>query len=298
MENNQVVTSVDNNDQQANTKKNKLSRKTSRKSPKKLGVFGRSMAIFSDLLLTAAVIIGLYLIYLVWWTGVVANFAQQDLAKQFTWDMPVDITKVATPHYDNIPCTVEPTEVASMIGRIYIPHFGADYVRNLVEGTDKTKVLDLQGFGHYSKTAMPGCVGNFASAGHRGGFGNSLLKIDELKSGDTFAVRTQHFWFVYELYKHEVVDADHGEVLDPIPSNTSSYVSKDAEQYSGGKMSFTPREQNEAHERLATFTTCNPRWQTINRYIAHFKLKYWANIAGDDGGVPKELLDVGVKIVS
>lgn len=46
-----------------------------------------------------------------------------------------------------------------------IPAFGPDYEVPILSGTDLA-ILD-RGVGHYTTTAMPGEVGNFAVAGHR-----------------------------------------------------------------------------------------------------------------------------------
>ena len=47
-----------------------------------------------------------------------------------------------------------------------------------------------EGPGHYSGTALPGQVGNFAIAGHRVGKGEPFLNLDQLRPGDAVIVET------------------------------------------------------------------------------------------------------------
>lgn len=256
-------------------------------------------AVISDLLITIAVIIGLYLIYILFWTGVVAKQAQDQLVQKYHWDIPQNNTQVAPEYKTDFPCDVSPTIEKTMIGRVYIPRFGADYVRNLVEGTNKIRVLDLQGYGHYKNSVMPGCIGNMAAAAHRGGFGESLKWVDKIKKGDAIIIRTQHYWFVYKKYQQEIVMPSHGEVILPIPLEFKSYVAKDAEEVArdlnAEGQEYLPDDKLAARERLLTFTTCHPRYGSKERFIIHAKLDYWSKVIE---GVPKELLDKGVKIYS
>jgi LPXTG-site transpeptidase (sortase) family protein len=251
--------------------------------------------VISDILFTLAFIILLYLIWQLWWTGFTARQAQDQALGTVQWDQPVDPDKPAVP-LDYAPCDIsntakwqelwgdnwkttydqnwkQPEEIRDMIGRVYIPRFGKDYTHNMVQGTDKLKVLDLQGFGHYVDTAMPGCVGNFAAAAHRDGYGEPLGPVETLVQDDALVVRTQHYWYVYKLTSHEVVDPTQSSVLLPVPNDPGA----------------TPV------DRLLTFTTCHPRWSMDKRYIVYAKFSYWAEVKS---GVPQEMLDVGTKIMS
>lgn len=58
------------------------------------------------------------------------------------------------------------TRNGDLIAQIYIPRFGSQWHRNIVEGTTLEQ-LNRYGLGHYDATQMPGQVGNFAVAGHR-----------------------------------------------------------------------------------------------------------------------------------
>lgn len=250
-------------------------------------------SVLSDILFTMATIIGLYLLYLVWFTGVIAYFDQEKLASDFSFSQPEDASQIAKEMRENIPCLEEPKETKDMIGRVYIPKFGTNYVRNIVQGVDRYKVLDLQGYGHYNKTVMPGCIGNFAAAAHRGGYGESLARVQELKVGDSLIIRDLKNWFVYKITNYEIVGPENGEVIWPIPNLAGSFVAKDAEEKAKGELELKTDDKQEAHQRLLTFTTCHPRWGSTQRYIVYAKLDYYSPVVS---GVPKELLDVGFKL--
>ncbi|GHT82430.1 hypothetical protein FACS1894125_4930 [Actinomycetota bacterium] len=256
---------------------------------------GKILAVVSDLLFTFAFLIFLYLLYMLYWTAVPAYYEQKELVESIDWDMPDDefMNTPAVP-LDFMPCDVdskdhykilfgenwkpqydanwkEPSKENTMIGRSYIPRFGAENTANIVQGTDKVRVLDRQGFGHYENTVMPGCVGNFSAAAHRDGYGAQLGDVEKLKVGDALIIRTQHFWYVYKMYEYQIVPPEQGDVIAPVPGNPNAIPS----------------------DRLLTYTTCHPRWSMDQRYIIHAKFSYWATVRS---GVPQELLDVGAKI--
>lgn len=155
--------------------------------------------------------------------------------------------------------------------RLYAPRFGGDFVRNLVQGTSRFNVLDRQGFGHYQSTVMPGCVGNFAAAAHRDGYGAPLGDVEAFQAGDAVVIRTKEFWYVYSLTTHEVVEPTNSGVLLPVPNQPNAKPVK----------------------RIITLTTCHPRWSMAKRYIQYGEFKYWAKVKS---GVPQEMLDAGTKI--
>jgi sortase A len=68
------------------------------------------------------------------------------------------------------------------IALLRIPAFGPDYEVPILSGTDLS-VLS-KGVGHYSSTAAPGQIGNFAIAGHRVTHGQPFARLLDLKRGD------------------------------------------------------------------------------------------------------------------
>lgn len=255
--------------------------------------------VISDIFLTLAILIALYIVYMLFWTGVIASFEQKKLVSQYQWDEPKVNTNPAPEYRTDIPCFANILPEKEMIGRIYVPKFGAEYVRNFVQGTNKYRVLDLQGYGHYDYSQMPGCIGNMAAAAHRGGFGESLKWIDRLNNDDAIVIRTQKYWYVYKVYQHEIVLPNRGDVTLPIPKVIGSFVMDDAEtvaKYSQKlNMPYDPQNNKAAKERLLTFTTCHPRYGVTHRYIVHAKFDYWSKVKE---GVPVEMLNVGTKIIS
>jgi sortase A len=83
----------------------------------------------------------------------------------------------------------------SAVGRIEIPHIGADFV--MVKGTD---TADLEkGPGIYSDTNFPGIAGTTAIAGHRTTYLAPFRRINELHKGDKIILRMPYARFVYEV---------------------------------------------------------------------------------------------------
>ena len=80
-----------------------------------------------------------------------------------------------------------------------MPRWGHDYQQPISEGTNREKVLNVLGIGHYSGIAMPGAVGNFAVAAHRTTYGKPFSRINELQVGDALVVRTERTWYVYRV---------------------------------------------------------------------------------------------------
>jgi sortase A len=99
-----------------------------------------------------------------------------------------------------------------------IPAFGPDYEVPILNGTDLS-VLS-KGVGHYSSTAAPGQIGNFAIAGHRVTHGQPFARLLDLKRGDEIIVETRDAIYTYVLDDSPrsltVRDTDTW-VIDPVP---------------------------------------------------------------------------------
>ena len=118
-----------------------------------------------------------------------------------------------------------PNEVlpGDAIALLRIPAFGADYEVPILAGTD----LDIlsRGVGHYSSTAQPGQLGNFAVAGHRITHGEPFRRLLELDRGDQIIVETRDEIFTYvidEAPKSLTVKSTASWVLDPVPGEEGS----------------------------------------------------------------------------
>ncbi len=137
-----------------------------------------------ELLITAGVVVLLFVAWQLWWTDVTANRAQDQLVQVLGDDFRGGGDGTATVGHDAFPELGSATAFAI----IRVPRFGADYARPVIEGVERP-VLEL-GVGHYPGTAEPGAVGNFAVAGHRTTYGRPFHEIDALRDGDRVIVET------------------------------------------------------------------------------------------------------------
>lgn len=109
--------------------------------------------------------------------------------------------------YRNVPAALDPDSpppVASpaqgngeALAYMEIPRFGKDWLWTVVEGTTQDDLA--LGPGHYSGSALPGALGNFAVAGHRASHGDPMIDFDLLRLGDTITVRQSNAWWTYEI---------------------------------------------------------------------------------------------------
>ncbi|WP_338024660.1 class E sortase [Bifidobacterium aerophilum] len=230
----------------------------------------QALGILAELLLTAAAICALYIVWQMWWTGVQAQHTQQETLQSAQWSSPAngDTTKVAQAQQGDPPTQPESANEGDLIATIYIPRFGQNWERNIVQGTTLEQ-LNKHGLGHYTETQWPGQVGNFAIAGHRNGYGQPLGDVDKLQEGDAIIVRTQDYWYVYQYTSKEIVLPTEVRVIGADPQNPGGTPTK----------------------RMITMTTCEPKYSDpIYRWISYGELKYWAKVSD---GVPQELATNG-----
>ncbi len=223
-------------------------------------------------LITLGFVVLLFVAYEVWITNVFSLRANHEVARKLEqqWQQQVDDPLLPLP--DGADPSIKP---GSGIANLYLPRLGTDYHFAIVEGTNADDLS--RGPGHYSGTALPGEVGNFAVAGHRVGKGEPFLNIDKLRVGDAVVVETKSFWFVYRVKGspvggnpqkstdadgipgREIVDPTDGDVLLPVPDHPGA----------------------EPTERLMTMTTCHPKFTAAQRMIVFSVLKAKVARAGD-----------------
>ena len=224
------------------------------------------LGILAELMLTAAAICALYIAWQMWWTGVQSEHNQIETRQSVSWSDPGksgNVT-VAKAQQGDPPVQPQSATEGELIAQIYIPRFGSQWQRNLVEGTDLTQ-LNKHGLGHYTDSQMPGQVGNFAFAGHRNGYGQPLGDVDKLQEGDPIIVRTQDYWYVYHYTSYKIVLPTQTEVVAANPENPGAAPTK----------------------RMLTMTTCEPKYSTpTHRWISYAEFSYWAKVAD---GIPQEL---------
>lgn len=230
-------------------------------------------------LITAGLVILLFVVYEVWVTNIFASAAQDSVRKtlQQQWvngDNPL-VEQSALP--GSTQATI-PTGIG--IANIYMPRLGDDYHFTIVEGTNDG---DLEkGPGHYQGTALPGQIGNFSVAGHRVGKGEPFLNLDKLQPGDSIVIETADKWYVYKVMGdvatkdlstpgvegvvgRQIVNPSDIGVIAPVPN----------------KPGTTPT------AALLTLTTCHPKFTANKRMIIHAALDRTVTRSGDQ--LPKEL---------
>jgi sortase A len=210
-------------------------------------------ALLGELLITAGLVLLLFVGWQLWWTDVVsdadAGRAVASLQKDFS----------------AAPASATPAPLGDAFAIARIPRFGADYARPLYEGTDRDTLQ--RGIGHYPGTAMPGEVGNFSMAGHRTTYGKPFNRIAELRAGDVIVIETRDTYFVYQVTEHLIVAPSHGAVLLPVPEQPGA----------------TPT------QAALTMTSCHPEYSSRERYVVHALL---AGTYSRAEGVPADVLKV------
>ncbi|WP_069712466.1 class E sortase [Curtobacterium sp. ER1/6] len=241
-----------------------------RRTRRRQSVGGALVSLLAELLIIAGAGTGLYVAWTAWWTDVVAVNEQTKLVDDLGQQQAPKLE--GSEHRGEAPVLAEPPDLTDVFGTMQIPRFGADYLRPIGEGTDRERVLNTIGLGHYQDTAMPGAEGNFAVAGHRVTYGKPLNQIADLKPGDPIVVRVTDkakdfdVWYVYKVTDSQIVTPDKIETIAPVPNQPG----------------VTPT----AEDRWLTLTACHPMWSAKERYVTHAKLDYWMPVSE---GTPKEL---------
>ncbi|MEU1195746.1 class E sortase [Streptomyces sp. NPDC005813] len=208
----------------------------------------------SELCITVGTLIVLFVVYVLFWTGVKADNAMDhqidELQKQWSkgavargTQTPSDTRATASPKPPG------PYTYGKPFAVMYIPRLGFTWNKPLLEGT-ATDVLK-KGLGHYRGTAQLGRTGNFAVAGHRRTYGDPFKDFPELRRGDAVVLTDGTTWFTYRIDKgpYKTLPSDI-EVIDPVPRK-SGYTRPG---------------------RYLTLTTCDPEWGHSHRLIV------WAHL--------------------
>ncbi|WP_326651171.1 MULTISPECIES: class E sortase [unclassified Streptomyces] len=192
-----------------------------------------AISVFGELLITAGLVLGLFVVYSLWWTNVLAD---REASKQA--DRMRD-------GWNGAPGALD---TKGGIGFLHVPAMnnGEVLVR---EGTD-TKSLNNGIAGYYAdpiKSALPwDSKGNFTLAAHRDGHGAKFHNIHKLKNGDPIVFETRDTWYVYKVYNELKETSKYNvDVLRPVPKESGK--SKPG--------------------RYITLTTCTPVYTSDYRYI-------------------------------
>ena len=236
----------------------------------------RAVGVAGEVMLTLGVLAALFVVWQLWWTDVVAGRQQEATVEQFRASIGGATGRETQPDRsvapesptpsDQPPPAVTPPGATDVFGIVYVPRWGEDYAVPLAEGVDVATVLNDGNIGHYPGTAMPGGVGNFATAAHRQSFGAAYRHVEELRPGDPIVVETAEGWFVYRVTEDYIVTPDRVDVVAPVP----------------GQPGVEPT------RRLITLTTCHPLYSAAQRWITHGELTEWYPGAG---GAPAQLME-------
>jgi sortase A len=191
--------------------------------------------------IVAGSVVLLYVVYLMWFTGLETVQQQRELGDGFE-------RLIAAPPADEAE-EPPPVEVGDAYAAMWFERDGdrvvADDILYVVEGTS---VADLKrGPGHYVESAAPGGDGNLAIAGHRTTYGSPFAELQDLEEGDTIHVvdRTGTEW-VYAYREQVIVSPRDTWVVGEDPLETG--------------------------EPTITLTTCHPRFSAAQRLIAFGEL--------------------------
>ncbi|KJF19266.1 class E sortase [Rhodococcus sp. WS3] len=251
--------------------------------------------VIGELLLTAGIVILLFVIYEAFWTNIVSGRLQDEVNNSLeeSWGE----TPGATGDEPVPPLT---PALGEGFARVHFPTLGAAYA--VVEGTRNE---DLRaGPGHYPDTQMPGEAGNFALAGHRNGSGAVFQHLDQLDACDAVVVETQSQWITYRLLPLDqtsperraaaaaesclnpeqaarVSDGDYAHLL-------GRHITAPDDIDVVNPLPGTPWiEPDPALESMLTLTTCHPLFSNTERMIVHAVLV--ETISKSTGNLPTAL---------
>lgn len=151
----------------------------------------RTLAAAGRTLISAGVLLLLFVAYELWGTNISEARSQNSLAQQ--WQQAHQAKSHpggrGTPGSTTTTTTAGPPPAALpgyAVGRIQIPKIGVD--KFFVEGVGHDDLM--KGPGHYPGTPMPGQPGNAAIAGHRTTYGAPFYNLNELAPGDHIMIET------------------------------------------------------------------------------------------------------------
>jgi sortase A len=212
------------------------------RAPRRRGAGARTAARgVGELLITAGLVLLLFVAYQLVWTNFEASRAQDGVTNQIRddWQRPA----ASGAGGESGGRGRGSLDFGKGFAFMHIPRLGRNFSVPVVEGVGLDDLA--RGIGHYPGTVLPGEVGNFAVAGHRATHGEPFAYLDRVRKGDVVIAETQDEWFTYVVDRTRIVQPTDVWVIDPVP----------------GKPDAVPV------ERLITLTTCNPRWASTERLI-------------------------------
>ena len=194
-------------------------------------------------LITAGLVILLFVVYELYFTGIETAREQKTLERQIE-----GLWEGGHGGYTTREEQVRPIPLGDGVAVLRVPRFGKGWFKIVVEGVG---VSDLRrGPGHYPGTQLPGQVGNFVVSGHRTTYGAPFNRVDELEDGDAIVVETRDTWYTYRVTKQEIVAPTAIEVTYPVPHERSA----------------------KPKVAMITLTSCHPKYSARQRIIVYGRL--------------------------
>ncbi|MFE9608161.1 class E sortase [Streptomyces sp. NPDC006012] len=203
---------------------------------RRTGRIAAAISVFGELLITAGLVLALFVAYSLWWTNVVADRTAGKQSDKVRDHWAQDTGPGALDTKDGI-------------GFLHVPAMKNGEV--LVEKGTSSEVLNDGVAGYYTEPAkaalpMTGRTGNFTLAAHRDGHGAKFHNIDKMRKGDPIVFETKDDWYVYRTYAVLPETSKYNvEVLDQVPEES-------------GK-------KKPGH--YITLTTCTPVYTSRYRYV-------------------------------
>lgn len=220
----------------------------------------QALRVLGWVLIVAGVVVLLYVVYALWFTGFETEQAQQELHQR--WEQQVvDADGARGPPPSAAAEEVEEPEGDADQDGAAVPGEAVAKLEFERPGSDQRPVSDeplfvvddvdrealTRGPGHYPDTAGPGEDGNFAVAGHRTTYGSPFFSLEELSDGDEIHITDrsgrEH---VYEFAAREIVSPGERWVLAEDPLDTE--------------------------RPTVTLTTCHPRFSAAQRMVVFGEL--------------------------
>lgn len=211
--------------------------------PRNRSVLAGFMSLLGELLITAGLVLALFVAYSLWWTNVLADRQAsargEEIRRQWQTPAASDPSRSAQPGA---------LDTKDGVGFLHVPAMRNGEV--LVKPGTAPDVLDDGVAGYYTepvKSALPwDKTGNFTLAAHRDGHGAKFHHIDKVKNGDAIVFETRDTWYVYKVFAELRQTSKYNvDVINPVPKDS-------------GKT--TPG-------RYITLTTCTPVYTSKYRYI-------------------------------
>ncbi|MCX3063793.1 class E sortase [Streptomyces beihaiensis] len=238
-----------------------------RRPPRHRGRIAATVSVFGELLITAGLVLGLFVAYSLWWTNVIADREAHKQADKVRDHWAQSKGTGTGKDKDTGPGALDTKDG---IGFLHVPSMKNGEV--LVQKGTARSILNEGVAGYYTKPSkatlpMSGKDGNFTLAAHRDGHGAKFHNIDKIKVGDPIVFESKDNWYIYKVY-------------DILPQ-TSKYNTK--------VILPVPKESGvKKPGHYITLTTCTPVYTSRYRYVVWGELERVQKVDADRTP-PKEL---------